>query len=106
MSASEEQLLRRWGHSFEEDHDDVAVYRPAEYDFPRARGRDGIEFRPDGSYIDWVVGPGDAREPRGGRWRLEGDGRIRVTTEADQERVVEVLSVSPDRLELRTGSGP
>jgi hypothetical protein len=106
MPASEEQLFRRWGHSFEEDHDDVRVYRPAEYDFPRARGRDGIEFRPDGSYIDWVVGPGDAREPRGGRWRPEGDGRIRVTTAADQERVVEVLSVSPDRLELRTGSGP
>jgi hypothetical protein len=106
MAASEEQLFRRWGHSFEEDHDDVRVYRPAEYDFPRARGRDGIEFRPDGSYIDWVVGPGDAREPQGGRWRLEGDGRIRVTTAADQERVVEVLSVSPDRLELRTGSGP
>jgi hypothetical protein len=106
MPASEEQLFRRWGHSFEEDHDDVRVYRPAEYDFPRARGRDGIEFRPDGSYVDWVVGPGDAREPRGGRWLLEGAGRIRVTTAADQERVVEVVSVSPDRLELRTGSGP
>jgi hypothetical protein len=106
MPAPEEQLFRRWGHSFEEDHDDVRVYRPAEYDFPRARGRDGIEFRPDGSYIDWVVGPGDAGEPRGGRWRLEGDGRIRVTSAADQERVVEVVSVSPDRLELRTGSGP
>jgi hypothetical protein len=106
MPASEEQLFRRWGHSFEEDHDDVAVYRPAEYDFPRARGRDGIEFRPDGSYIDWVVGPGDAREPRGGRWRTEGDGRIRVTTAADEERLVEFLSVTPDRLELRTGGGP
>ena len=106
MPASEEQLFRRWGHSFEEDHDDVAVYRPAEYDFPRARGRDGIEFRPDGSYIDWVVGPGDAREPRGGRWRTEGDGRIRVTTAADEERLVEVLSVTPDRLELRIGGGP
>jgi hypothetical protein len=82
MPASEEQLFRRWGHSFEEDHDDVRVYRPAEFDFPRARGRDGIEFRPDGSYIDWVVGPGDAREPQGGRWQLEGDGRIRVTTAA------------------------
>ena len=106
MPESEEQLLRRWGHSFEEDHDDVRVYRPAEFDFPRARGRDGIEFRPDGSYIDWVVGPGDAREPRGGRWQLEGAGRIRVTTSADTERVVEVLSVSPDRLELRIGGGP
>ena len=106
MPASDEQLFRRWGHSFEEDHDDVRVYRPAEFDFPRARGRDGIEFRPDGSYIDWVVGPGDAREPRGGSWRREGDRRIRVTSAADQERVVEVLSVTPDRLELRTGGGP
>nr|WP_271213949.1 zinc metalloprotease [Rhodococcus wratislaviensis] len=31
----------RWGHSFEEDHDGVRVYRPAGFDFPRARGRGG-----------------------------------------------------------------
>jgi hypothetical protein len=106
MSAPNEQLFKRWGHSFEEDHDDVVVYRPADFDFPRARGRDGIEFQPDGTYIDWVVGRGDAREPRPGQWRLEGDGRLRLTTADGQERVVEVGQLTPDRLELRTGSGP
>jgi hypothetical protein len=106
MPAPNQLLFRRWGHSFEEDHDDVAVYRPADFDFPRARGRDGIEFRADGSYIDWVVGRGDAREPRAGRWQLDSGGRFRLEAAAGQQRVVEVLQVTPDRLELRTGSGP
>lgn len=105
MPASQEQLFRRWSHSFEEDHDDVVVYRPADFDFPRARGRGGIEFRADGSYIDWVVGRGDAREPRRGRWRLDDDGRLRLSTTADQQRVVEVVQVTPERLELRTRGG-
>lgn len=37
-------LQRRWLHSHEEDTADVRVYRPAEYPFPPARGRDGFEF--------------------------------------------------------------
>jgi hypothetical protein len=105
MPAPDDQLFRRWGHSFEEDHEGVLVYRPADFDFPRARGRDGIEFRADGSYVDWVVGPGDARQPRAGSWRLNDDGRLRLTTGAGEQRVVEVLRVAPDRLELRTRSG-
>ena len=105
MPAPNEQLFRRWGHSYEEDHDDVVVYRPDDFDFPRARGRDGIEFQPDGSYKDWVVGRGDAREPRIGRWRLDSDGRLRLEAAAGEERVIEVLQVTPDRLELRTRSG-
>jgi hypothetical protein len=105
MPTQDEQLFRRWGHSFEEDHDDVRVYRPVGFDFPRARGRGGIEFHSDGTYTDWTVGAGDARQPRRGRWRRGDDGRLRVTTPAGEERVVDVLQVAPDRLELRVGGG-
>lgn len=100
MSTSDQQLLGRWGHLFEEDHQDVLVYRPADYDFPRARGRDGIEFRADGGYIDWAVGRGDAREPHPGSWQVDPGGRLRVTTASGQQRVFDVVSLAPDRLEL------
>jgi hypothetical protein len=105
MAAPDERLFQRWGHSFEEDHEGVAVYRPAGYGFPRARGRDAIEFRADGSYVDWAIGPGDARQPRAGTWELGDDGRLLITTAAGERRAVEVVQLAPDRLELRTQGG-
>ncbi|MFI5893460.1 hypothetical protein ACIA5D_25485 [Actinoplanes sp. NPDC051513] len=94
----------RWTHSHEEDHDGVEVYRPAGYDFPPARGRSGIEFRPDGTYIDWAIGRGDANEARPGRWEPAAAGGLRIIT-AGEQRVLVVALVAPDRLEIRPG-GP
>src|SRR5581483_12273003 len=78
MNELPNEIFRKWGHSFEEDQDDITVYRPAEFDFPRARGRAGIEFRSDGTFVDWEIGAGDAQNGVNGHWQLEGPGRVRV----------------------------
>ncbi|MFC9556975.1 zinc metalloprotease [Rhodococcus sp. NPDC056960] len=102
--ASSAALDGRWGHSFEEDHDGLRVYRPAGFDFPRARGRGGIEFRPDGSFVDWTIGRGDAGEPREGTWvSADDDGSLEVTTAAGESRIVRVVRLDGDRLELDLG---
>jgi hypothetical protein len=77
---------QRWWHSFEEDHDDVAVYRPDGFDFPPARGRRGIEIDPDGSVVELGLGaddvPGRRLHESTGSPTLEivhrGDERIEV----------------------------
>ena len=99
--AQPDELVGRWGHSFEEDHDDVVVYRPEGFDFPRARGRDGIELRPDGSFVDWAIGRGDASEARPGAWELAGGDTVRIVSESGEARTLRVAHVSADRLELR-----
>lgn len=48
-----------WWHSFEEDHDDVAVYRPDGFGFPPARGRRGLEVDPDGTLVELGLGRDD-----------------------------------------------
>ncbi|WP_168176617.1 hypothetical protein [Williamsia sp. 1135] len=48
-----------WWHSFEEDHDDVAVYRPDGFGFPPARGRRGLELDPDGTVVELGLGRDD-----------------------------------------------
>ena len=78
------ELYRRWVHAREEDEGDVHVYRPTGYALPPARGRRGIEFRPDGEVL--VYGPGPADKPTASPGRMED---------------VDIVSVSPDRLELR-----
>ena len=94
----------RWTHSFEEDRGDVLVYRPSDHNFPRSPGRDGIEFSADGSCTEWVPRRGDALEPVPGRWRATGDGRLHVTTDRGEQRVIEVVQLGPDRLEIRRGA--
>jgi len=94
-------LARRWVHSFEEDHDGLEVYRPFDYEFPPARGRDGIEFSDDGSYTQWGIGRGDAREPVPGQWQAAAAGTVSVTTQRGGEQVLEVVQLTPDRLEVR-----
>jgi hypothetical protein len=101
MSTPPPGLAKRWVHSFEEDHDDVEVYRPFDYEFPPARGRDGIEFSDDGSFTEWAVGRGDAREPVPGQWQTADAGTVAVTTERGGEQVLELVQLSPDRLEVR-----
>lgn len=71
------QLEGRWVHSHEEDTDDELVYRSeaSGYDFPRSRGREALELRPDGSYGGTVPGPVDKPEASGGgEWAVvDGD---------------------------------
>jgi hypothetical protein len=81
-------LYRRWIHAREEDEGDLHVYRPADYDLPPARGRRGIEFRPDGELL--VYAPGPADKPVATPGRMED---------------VEIVSVEPDRLTLRWHGG-
>jgi hypothetical protein len=103
MSSLPPHLFRRWSHSFEDDSGDVRVYRPGEYPFPRARGRAGIELRPDGAFVDWEIGRGDGNQPRTGRWQEESPGRVRVTLDGDNRPPfgLEIVEVTADILKVR-----
>ena len=101
---ADDLLHRSWGHSFEEDHDGVAVYRPAGFSFPRARGRGGLEFRPDGTFVDVDAGPADAGRVQPGSWEAAAQDRLRVSGPAG-ERTLRIVHLSPDRLELEPGDG-
>ncbi len=104
MAGPDHRLFQRWIHSYEEDHDDVLVFRPADFAFPPARGRDGLEFRADGTYVDWAIGAGDAADPREGSWRSVSDAVVETATPMSGHRRFELRYVGPDRLEVVRGS--
>ena len=88
-------LVGRWLHSHEEDTDEAQVFRPGDFDFPPARGRDGFELRADGTSLELRPGPADQPEQAEGSWKLEGD-RLTVG-----ERELELVSAEPERLVAR-----
>ncbi|WP_229391752.1 hypothetical protein [Methanosarcina sp. DH2] len=103
MTELPNEIFQEWMHSFEEDTNGITVYRPIEYDFPRARGRGGIEFRPDGVFIDWEIGPSDASRGINGHWEIEGPGRVRVSFEGNVRppRILEILQIDAGILKVR-----
>ena len=98
-----QELFQTWTHSFEEDEGSVRVYRPASYQFPmQRRPREGMEFRPDGTFTRLKPGPADKREPVEGRWQADVPGRLRVSgAGGDGERTVEILHVDNALLKIR-----
>jgi hypothetical protein len=87
-------VVGRWTHSFEEDHDGISVYRRDDFAFPPARGRRGVEFRADGTFVERLIGRGDAPEEHLGQWEPSGVIARGATGSAL------VVSATPDRLEL------
>ncbi|GAA3166409.1 hypothetical protein GCM10010466_66500 [Planomonospora alba] len=74
------EIVGSWLHAYEEDTETTRVYRPAEHPFqPSRRVRDGLEFRSDGTFVEFRPGPDDRPRPTAGRWRDRGAGRVQVT---------------------------
>jgi hypothetical protein len=73
-------LFRLWGHSREEDGGGFTVYRPSEFRFPLARGRDWIEFRTDGSVEYFDSGPDDRSRGVRGSWTIDDNDAVMVRT--------------------------
>src|SRR5690349_18446420 len=96
-------LFQRWTHSYEEDTETVKVYRPRGYPFPLSRGRNTIEFFPDGRFLQYAPGAADRPVELKGRWESAGSKRIRVVTPGDGKvtRVFDIQKVSQSELRLR-----
>ena len=98
-------MLRKWYHSFEEDTNGTTVYRPENFRFPPTRGRKGIEFKPDGTFVDFKIGQGDARERVLGRWQTEMSGCLLVSFTGKQpSRHLEILECNTNVLRIRWNS--
>ncbi len=97
-----EQVCGRWLHVHEEDTEDQMVFRPADAELPPARGRMGIDLRPDGSFAEAGLGASDVPEEATGSWSVEGD-TIMLSEGASQgvPRTMEVVTADESRMVVR-----
>jgi hypothetical protein len=96
-------LFNSWGHSREEDADGLTVYRPAGYKFPLSRGRDGLEFRSDGTVIFSGPGPDDRATRVTGVWKRLDDNALALHkggAEVSPQRMT-IIDCNEDVLKVR-----
>lgn len=103
MPVTRESLHGDWVHSHEEDTDREMVFRPAEREFPLARGRRRFALSADGTFTEEAPGPADQPEARAGSWELEDGDRLVLARGAGDEppETLVVSSAEPDRLVVR-----
>lgn len=71
-------IFRRWTHSREEDQRDILVYRPHNYSFPPARGREGLEFYKSGEFFYSSIGSTDRSLAVSGRWSIQQTNLVEI----------------------------
>jgi hypothetical protein len=97
-----EALYQHWKHSQEEDTPTETVFRTATYNFPRSRGRFSFELKQDGTVVFHGAGPSDRPQVATGVWKREGNRLALYTNRAEEpDQVLEIVSLSPDRLVVR-----
>jgi hypothetical protein len=101
MANLETCLVGRWIHSHEDDTPDAKVYRPADYPFPPARGRDGFEFRPGGVLVYLGIARADGTEEADGRWTVEASNRVRIEVQNERIEPVTLVVISCDEETLK-----
>lgn len=92
-------IQRKWVHSHEEDSENTLVYRPAEHHFPPARGRDALEFLPNGELRYEGPGPDDRLTSATGNWTFDGEAITLDIPGRGTERL-NIKSVDSSKLEL------
>lgn len=100
-------LYQCWFHSREEDGPDKIVYRPVGFPFPPARGRVGIEFRPDGGVTHYAISPRDGSRGVSGRWWTDAHEVVHIEPEEASvpSYALKLLSVSDDKLVVQRDPG-
>jgi len=96
-----ENLVHRWVHSHEEDTPTEMVFRPATFKFPRSRGRTSFELKPDGSLIEYRIGPTDAREVTHGTWALDNDYLSLNNPAESVARRLHITALDNDRIVIK-----
>ena len=93
-------LARAWVHAHEEDEGDLLVFRPADYPFPPARGRESLTLGPNDELTRGGPGPDDRRVTESGTWRIDGRQLVLRAPGRPEERL-EIVSVDPEKLVVR-----
>jgi hypothetical protein len=100
LLVNQDTLCKHWVHSFEEDTAESKIYRPENFKFPLARGRQGMELKPDGAFTGFQIGRNDVPSPEDGSWHLQNDKLLIKYPNHNDEQEFIIKEASDDKLVL------
>lgn len=95
-------FFKTWKHSFEEDGPDWLAYRPGDFNFPPARGREGFEIKENGEFILHGIAPSDGTIMVKGTWKLSEDKIIHAAFNSEDQEPMSfrIISIEEDLLKI------
>lgn len=93
-----------WNRSREEEEDSVLIFRPEEYELPRVRGREKIEFLEGGRMIFYSIAPADGFIRNNGEFTIDAAKNIlTIIYDSDRDNPVtfKILKLSDSILKLK-----
>ncbi len=103
------QLHKKWVHSYEDDTDGVDAYRPSGYAFPPSRGRRGMEFKADGTFIRYDIAPSDGPLPVPGTWEpVKGQKAVQIKVQGERPETyrLEIVALGDSLLRVKRTTAP
>ncbi len=91
----------KWMHSYEEDTNEVKVYRPDTYGFPPSRGRTGFQLNEDKSFINYEIAPADGIVERKGSCSIEGSKMMLSFEDSARDYIMELISIENNVLKIK-----
>jgi hypothetical protein len=102
MSGIPRILLKHWYHSYEEDTEDIKIYRPAGYGFPPSRGRSSFEIKENGEFIRYGSGPTDMATSFKTKLKVKKDNNIlRLIIEDLELPSLEIIEYNDNILKIK-----
>ncbi len=96
-------IYQKWLHSYEEDTNDLKIYRPSSYDFPLGWGRDGMTIKEDGSFILHDFAPNDTMVQKPGSWKLINETKLEVCFSSGNKKtlMIEIEKINYKILKIK-----
>jgi hypothetical protein len=101
-SFNKDCIYRHWIHSHEEDTKDKKIYRPSNFKFPPARGRDGFAIKENGNFILYGIGATDKREEIHGSFKFDSNNlHIDLTSTMQKSYTMTIISCDENQLVIK-----
>jgi len=104
LKNEKEYLFQKWWHNNENDKDDVQTFRPEGFNLPPSRGRTGIEFKKDGTFINYDISPADGTLIETGHWETKNNNLREIfirykKNKIEKTGIIKIKFLSKDKLQ-------
>lgn len=91
---NKKEILGQWVHAHERDNASAKVFVPAQESLPLSRGRQRLEFLPDGTFVEGMPGADDRAVKASGTYQFDGKQLLLQRAGSTEQTAFEAMAGS------------